>query len=242
MKINKDALWLAKFEIKKSRNAIIIQLVMLFGVTAFLLAALPAYFESGGIVGVDLYFLIAFGCTVCWLKPKEIQIQKLDDDTWASPFFVFLNQLPIKKEVLIQSRMIVFFTYAVPFYFFVLVLLYCFSSPLKDALPFHSYLVFSLIWTGYGISFGLAFPASEAGQKLSLFKQIVFTIALFTISTVILIIFTILYGKGLVYFTIQAAKNWPLISIILSIAAILLSVKYYRGYMHRKIAEVDYYK
>lgn len=235
----KEALWLAKFELKKSLKSFFMFIVALLFLSIFFTTTMPEYLEKG-LVGLDLFFLIAFGTVAGWVKQKEFQLQKMSGDLWASPFFITLNQLPITRDVLAKSRFIIYFIYSIPFNLLLLILLYVLSPELRMVMPIYSYIAFSFIWMSYGIYFGLAFPAADAGDQMGLIKQIIYTILFFFGIIAVLVIFQLLYGDGLVSWTMMVARKWPISSMIVSIVATIIGIRYWKSYIFKKMREVDY--
>lgn len=237
----KQAVWIAKFELKKSLKGNIVLLSMLFCYLIFFVPILPSYLEKG-FVGFDLFFLMAFGIAPFLGRSKEFQLQKVGGDIWASPFFITLNGLPIMKDVLIKSRIVVNISYSIPFYVMMLGLLYALSPDLRMSLPFHSYLVFSIIWICIGINLGTSFPAADVGDKVTMLKTVLVFVLVFIGLFIVLTVFTLLYEDGLVGWTMMVAEDWPILSIIVSFILTVLGFRYMKSYMLKKMQQIDYLK
>ncbi len=237
----KQASSLAWFELRKSKMSLLYFAIMLLASTILFVSMLSSYLQKS-FVGMDVFFLIAFGFSPVWMKPKEFQYQKIDERTWGSPLFITLSQLPIKKEVLAGSRFIVYFTYAIPFQILLLISLYVFSSDIRVTMSPAAYFIFSVIWMAYGICVGGAFPAVDAGDHITLQKSIVQAILLFFALMIMLVIFHIAFGFGLVAWTIILAKEWPLVSTVVSIITAIIGYRYYVNYAYKKMAKIDYLK
>lgn len=237
----KQAFTLAWFELRKSKIGLWYLIVVLVASSILFEDMLPSYLENN-FVGMDVFFLIAMGVPPVWMKRKEFQYQKIDENTWGSPLFITLSQLPIKKEVLVGSRFIIYFTFAIPFQIFLLTSLYIFSSEIRASMPLGAYLVFSIIWLAYGVCLGGAFPAVDAGDKITLVKSTIQGIAFLVVLFIALTLFNLIYGDGLVTWTIMLANEWPILSILVSILVGVLATSYYVNYAYNKMKTIDYLK
>src|SRR5690625_5117723 len=105
----KQAIWLAKFELKASIKNFL-SLILIFIVSYVLIrSAIPGYLEEPSM-GIDFFFTFAFSGFLSQLaRPKDYQLQKLRSTPYASPFLTALNKLAIKKEVIIKYRFLTYF-------------------------------------------------------------------------------------------------------------------------------------
>lgn len=237
----KQAFWLASFELRKSKISILSFLIFLTVGTFFFVELMHEYLENSFVM-VDVFFLIVFGMGPFWLRAKEFQFQKIDETTWASPQFIMLSQLPIKKEALVGSRFITYFTYGFPLFILLLASLYFFSADLREVMSPTAYIVFSLIWLSYAVGFGGAFPASDVGDRVTILKSTISAIILIIALIVGLMLFDFFYEDGLVSWTIMLANEWPLLSSIVSIAVAILSIRSYINYAYKQMKKIDYLK
>src|SRR5690625_134521 len=113
MKIWKQALWLANFELKAS----IVNILLCWFVLSFLglifLTSFNGYVENN-YVGFDIFFLLIFSYAPYWLRSRHFQYQKISDRLYASPTWIMQRQLPIPKEILIKSRFLIYLAYLLP--------------------------------------------------------------------------------------------------------------------------------
>lgn len=235
----KEAFWLAKFELKKLKLGFVLLALMAIMFSMFFATVIPKNMERSTVM-LDIFFFIVFGFGTAWIKPKEFNHQKIGGDFWASPFFITLRQLPIQKDVLIKSRFIIFFAFAVPYYLGISILTYAFSPDLRAALDLKEYFAFIMIWIGIGIHLGASFPASDVGYRLSTVNFVLYIFALFFGFMFIFTIFNVLYGNGFVPLTMLMAEKWPLVSIIASVLFAAIGVLYSQKYMSKKIEKMDY--
>ncbi|MDE5413411.1 hypothetical protein [Alkalihalobacterium chitinilyticum] len=237
----KEALWLAKFELKASIQGFLSLLLFLALLLFIIVTASPFIFVEGN-VGLDLLFILVFGAFAVYCKPKEFQYQKVEDGLWASPYFMNLLQLPIPKKVLIQSRFIVNFVYTIPFHSFLLLFIYILSPEARQEAPVGTYFVFSLIWICFGIFAAGLFSASDPGDKITIVGMIIWGIVLFVVFIGGLTLFHLFTGMSFVHATLVLASKWPLLTVVISLLLAITSVFYWKSYMSRKIEKMDYFK
>ncbi|MDQ0273221.1 hypothetical protein [Cytobacillus purgationiresistens] len=237
----KEAWRLATFEIKASLKWTILQFLfaLLFG--WFFSMTLP---DGKDHLMFDLFLVLMFWAGSSWLRPKVFQLQKLDEGVHASTYFLMLNQLPVKRNTLINSRLLVHYTFSIPFNLLMLISLFILSTEVPTIMPDSSFLVFSVIWLSFGIVAGSMFPTADIGEKLKGGKvAIVLSVILFYgAAGAVLVLVNLFTSRSIAGWSIYAAVNWPIASIIISIAAVILSIWYTKRYMSRKIPTIDYLK
>lgn len=237
----KQAISLAKFELRYSKRALIILGFMLIAYTFFIINSAPIYVETGFVL-FDLFFLMIIGIGAMWAKPKKFQMNKMGNDSWRKSYFVMLHQLPIRKEILIKNLFVIYYAYAVPFHTLFLVSIYAFSQTMQTVLTFPEYAAFSIIWISFGIYWGVMYPLADLGEvnHSSNFK-VTLDIILFLVTVGGGVILLQLYtGYGVVYWSMMVAKEWPLLSSILSIIAAYLGTMLALRQANKKIMKIDY--
>lgn len=237
----KEAIWLAVFELKSSIKGLLTLLIFLFVILLFFITAFPNYLEAN-FVGFDIFFLLTFSTAAIWAKPKEFQYQKIAEDIWANPFFVMLNQLPVKKSILMKSRFIIHFVYSIPFHIVLLVSLYFLTPIIKYEIGLNQYFVFSIIWICFGIAAGTIYPASDAGDKITNFGMVIYSFFLFIAFIIFFTLFQLFVGDGIVSWTLMVADKWPLLSIFISVIMAIASLYCWNNYLSKKIKKMDYLK
>ncbi|WP_404406948.1 hypothetical protein [Jeotgalibacillus malaysiensis] len=101
----RQALRLTRIELSVSKKHSLTLLFMAGVYTFFFYLSMPPYLEEHFFI-LDVLLMI-YLCTISFaIKPKNFQYQKIDDNLFGSPYFSMLNQLPIKRSVLITSRFI----------------------------------------------------------------------------------------------------------------------------------------
>lgn len=213
---------------------------MLILFTYFFSITFPNYTESNAIM-FDVFFILMFGFFVAWMKPKEFQYQKVGGDVWASPYVLLLNKLPISKDVIVKSRFVIYFIYAIPFQLLLLVFLYMAPS-FREAMSISTYISFSIIWLSFSIYFGCSIAVSDAGDSLPLTKHIAYIVLFFIVFGLILSLFYKVLGFGIVYWTIHIAENWHITSALVSLLLAGIGFQYWQKYMLKSIGKRDYFK
>mgnify|MGYP001770233515 CR=1 FL=1 len=241
MTIWKEALWLAKFELKKIKLGFAITALLAVFFSMFFCTVIPEnLIRNRSTVMLDMIFLIVFGIGTTWLKPKDFNHQKVNRDFWVPPFIITLRQLPIKLEAFIKSRFIIFFTFAIPYYILISILTYCLSPELRETLDVGTYAAFMIIWISIGIHIGASFPASDVGVRMSTTAMVIYLFVLLFGLIAILTLFNLFYGNGFVSWTMSMAKKQPILSSIAAILFAYVGLFYSQKYMSRRIKKTDY--
>ncbi len=240
----KQALWLVKFELKAYRKGMLFAMLPYLIFFFAILYTLENNILSDGSHSVldDILFATIFWFAIIWTKPKEFQYQKLAGEFWASPYFVLLKQLPIPKDILIKSRFLQYYLTSIPAHLLVLIMIFISSPTIRDLLSPGEYIAFSLIWLSSGMVIGGVFPASESGEYNSKLKLVIYTfisVVVFLGAFIALYIFT---GEGLVYWSIEVANKWPILSAFFSICIAAAFMIYWPHYMRKNIERIDYFK
>src|SRR5690625_4670586 len=156
----KRAFRLATFELTASPlhllTLYILSPILLLFIGLFMVSPiLDAYFEKN-YVGIDFLFILLFTLVPAWSRPNKFQLQQIDSDhdLWASPTLVMQLQLPIPKETLIKSRLVIYFFYSFPFQCLFLFLTYVLTPAINMTMSPGSYLAFSVIWLSFGVYVG----------------------------------------------------------------------------------------
>ena len=237
----KQAITLAKFELRHSKKALITLGLMLIFYSFFIINSISTYLEKGFIL-FELFFLITFGVAAMWAKPKEFQPDKVENNSFRKSYFVMLYQLPIRKEILIKNLFVIYYAYTIPFHALFLTAVYAFSETMQSFLTFPEYIAFSIIWVSFGIYWGVMYPLSDLGEvtKSSTLKMWVYIVLVVALAVGLFILLQEFTGQGVVYWSMIIAKKWPLLSSILSIIAAYLGTTLALRQANKKIKEIDY--
>lgn len=238
----KHAFALAKFEMNESKQ-VFIYLFLYYCLFVGLFVSISYLVGDFYFGGLDIFYLLLFTFVPFWIRPKEFQYQKTHGGMWASPAIITLTQLPIKKDIIIKSRFILYFIYSFPFQLFLLVSLYTLTPNLQTTMSLGSYIAFSIIWLSFGIYTGLSIVTTDAGdgykrEKHKLYMTLSFVILLAVI--LLILCFGLIFKHGIVHWTIIIAQKWPLISAAISILLVFLGFKHAQQHMKKTIEKVDY--
>lgn len=237
----KQAFTIAKPELKASGLSLLFALAYILFFTFVLARSLESYMDNG-FAGFDLFFILIFTFAPVWTKPKDFQLQKIYGDMVASPVLVMQNQLPITNEVLVKSRFIIHFFYSFPFQLMAIIGLYT-LSPLPEILSIGGMIAFAVMWVAFGVYAGYAIPYSDAGEKAPVSGNVLTIVLILVFFIALLFLFSfahLLFGNGIIYWSIVLAQKWPLLTSIFSIALAIAGYQHWRFYMKKRLRNIDY--
>jgi hypothetical protein len=237
----KQAFTIAKLELKASVLSFLFAFAFVLLLTIGLAIPMDSYMNNG-YAGFDLLFILIFTLAPVWTKQKDFQLQKIYGDLLASPVLVMQNQLPITIEVLVKSRFIVYFFYSFPFQLLAIIGFYI-LSPLPEILSAGSFIAFAVMWIAFGVYVGYMIPYGDAGEKTPVKGEILTVVFSFVILIALLFLFTfahLLFGNGIVYWSIVLAQKWPLLTSIISIVLAIAGYQHWKFYMKKRMNKIDY--
>lgn len=237
MQKRKQVWELAILELKTLSMKTVLYVIL---VTIFSSWILVTFSRVESNIAIDVTFIILFLFFPSWMKPKEIQMQKISGDLWASPTFIMLNQLPISKDILVKSRVLAYSLYALPFFILQLLSLYIFGGGFIETMTTTEYIAFSIIWISFIAYAALTGPVSDIGERIKNSILPVYVVLLFGGALAFFGLFYHITNHGLVLLTVQLAQNWPLLSSVISLLLAFLGLRYWIGYMKRKMEKLDY--
>lgn len=235
----KKAYQLAKFEWRASFANIFICWFVLTVFGLLFSTSFSGYLETN-YAGFDIAFLLGFSFAPYLLRSNHFQYKKVSDHLYASPTLIMQTQLPIPKDIVAKSRLIIYLPYLLPFALTIFPILYIANSSVRDAMDAPAYIVFALIWVFYGLYMGIMLPASDAGDYVTPKIVVYYSLAAAAIFMGIITLFYLLFGHGIVAWTIILARDWPVPAIIISIILIFISWKYWPVHMKKTMKELDY--
>lgn len=235
----KQAFWLAKFELKQSKINFIYLFAILTLSIIITVNALPSYFEDATIF-IDFAFIYICGVLSQVARPKVFQTKEMSKDLSVSHFLMMLNQQPIRKQVMVKYRFLIYFFTSVPFNVLFLIALYLFSPALRGETQLSTYLIFSVIWLCFSVYIGCFQPTTETGYntKLQIILWSTFLGPLLFILTVIL--FYKVYFYGLVNWTLYISESYPFLSLIISLFLAIIGLVFWMKRMRAKMNRYDY--
>lgn len=235
-----EAFKLALFEWKIMWiKRIFIQLLTLLVLILFISSLIGSQIEDGGI-GIDIFLITFLAFGYAWSIPKDFQYQKISEQTYASPVFFMLHQLPIKNEVLIRSRFAIFYINLIPMSVIIFTLLY-FIPDFNGIFTFESYIAFALFWSSIGFSCSAIYPASDVGDRNVSTVRLIW-ITIFFIGALLLITIPtyIFYDNGLINLSVEIANLHPLALSIFSLILIPVSNWIWIKYAENKLLKEDF--
>ncbi|MCC2249886.1 hypothetical protein JUJ52_07885 [Virgibacillus sp. AGTR] len=241
MKEWKQAYQVAKLELTHSIKGFFFYFIFLMFILSFLATSLESYIDND-FMGYDFFFIFLFFMGGFWAKPKVFQSQKQALDVLVSPTLIMQLQLPIKQDVLIKSRFIIYFCYSLPWQVIFLILFY-YVSPINEMLSISAYIAFSVIWLSTAVYVGTLFPMSDAGERGFAATTIGTIIIAIMVLFLMFIAFLGIYfftDHGFVYWSIVIAKKWPFLASILSIGLAGAALQAHQIYMKKIMNKLDY--
>lgn len=235
----KQAIFLAKFELKTSLVNILLSWFVITFFSLIFLSGFSSYMEKN-YYGFDIYFLIVFSLAPFLFRPKHYQYQKYSDGLYASPSFIMMTQLPIPKKVLAKSRLLITFVYIVPLVITIFPLMYLFIPGVKDVMDLPTFISFSVIWFFIIFTLGMMLPASDPGDKVTAKKAALYFVGAWLLLNVFIGLFHHFIGYGIVAWTIYVAKHWALLAIAIFIIIAMISWKFWERYMIKKSKKLNY--
>lgn len=236
----KQALWLAKFELRKSAVNIFSCWIVLSIFAFIYLTSFKNYLESN-YVGFDIFFLFIFIFAPFWLRPKHFQYKKISGHVYASSTLVMQTQLPIPKIALAKSRLLIYIAYFLPYTLTAFTFYYLLDSSFRAQIDPQTYIIFVLIWICYGLYFGISLPASDAGDYMNTKTVFYYFLLTFAIIMALFLLFYLVFEYGIVAWTLMLAREWPIPTIFISVLLTTTSWKYWISHMEKSIKKLDYY-
>lgn len=233
----KRALALSRLELSAGAPYFLLQFFIAIFLAFFLGIAFNEDLSNKSVV-FDILFLTLFSVFPSWLKSKDSQYQKVNGELWASPVFIMHKQLPINEDVVVKSRFIIHFAYSLP----MLILIFCLTYPMiYHAIAPLEYIAFAIIWLSFSIYVGLIMGASDAGDYVNVktMSQSILIVVLFF--ALLIGLFHYILNIGIIYGTVIMAKQFPLISVIISIFLSFIGIHYWKYFMKRTIRKMDYF-
>lgn len=239
MKEWKQAAALAKLELKYSKKAVLSLSAILIVYGFLLIYASPQLVET---VAYDVLFLIFLGFAAGWGRTKEFNVSKMRDGSYGSPYFLFLHQLPIRNDILIKNRFMIYYIFSIPVHVLFFISLYLFSGEIRSILTFPEYVAFAVIWLAIGICNGTSFPIVDIGEvkKMSVVKRSLYGIIMIGVVGVGLVLLQKYTGYGIVYGSMIIAGKWPLIAGTLSVVTAIICINLALRHANKNIMKIDY--
>lgn len=234
----KKAFDLALFELKESKKGFVLSFVFSLFIVLYMITSFPSYLDNS-YLGVDSLFFLAFTVAPLWAKPKYFQVQKVQSGHVA-PIIIILRSLPIPRDIIVKSRLIIHYAYTLPVQIVLLTSIYLFSEPIQNMMALENYFVFVIIWLSFGIYVGSLFSTVELGDDTPPIKMMIEIVVTVFVGFFIFITIIFLSEHGIVHWTLIFAQKWPFVSAILSILLAIVGGQYWYRYMKKRMDTFDY--
>jgi len=233
----KEAFWLAKIELKKSIANLLLALFT-FSLAIFIVLMLYNNFNSPDPYH-DVIFFILLSSGPFWLRNKAFKYQKMTDKLWFSPTIPMQLQLPISKDILVKSRLIIYIAYLAPFLIVLFPMFYLLDSELSR-MNLLSYIAFCSIWIAFSFSLGMITLAGDVGNYVTAIRRIIHSLFVLLVAVIPFYYFYLVLGGGIVLRTAMLAAKWPLLTILISIIFIIIGWKFWPYFMKKTMKKLDY--
>lgn len=232
----KDAFWLTKNEVKRSY----ISYLIIFGIlilSIFFTSYLIDDYFAAPTIGLDIVFLLVF-TTVLYALQIHLTANKIAFNRYVSPYIMRLNHLPIKKEVIVKHRFLMFIFLSVPFQVLFLLGVYLSSVTVQDKMSLNTFIVFAFIWLCFSIYIGAGPITYSVGTRI--INWMLFGLVLYIGFIAYIILFFKVYTFGLINWTIGVATNYPILSIVISGGLAIIGWYFWQWVMLKKMKRFDY--
>ena len=213
-------------------------LLLFYGAMLFIIFVSDTLFIESILFDVVFLALFSGGFTF-FAKIDSFKPQLIGNRYFASHQVIFLQQFPVKKEAVFNSRVVVhnFYNFIIQLSF--VILLYIFSPTLHTSMNISAFIVFVFMWMSVGVWASGFTAADEAGKgvnnrslAISVMPIIVFAGLLFSLYT--WTPYTLIKGS------ITIANEWPFAGIIGAIILASAGLYYGRRKMYRLLQTTDY--
>lgn len=226
---------LVKFELaspslKHFLNQLLVLVVTAFIFEAFIYLIHQNSNEHFSDIVFDVFLLLVVLFYPQVLRQPAFRITDLKGGLYATPFYVYATQLPIKQHVLMRSRFILSFVYCVSVTVMAIAFAYVFPKIINalfavEALGFFlgtlhdlftpaEFGAFITIWGLFAAAFSGLFAAADVGGTYTKKALFGYNILYLLVLLVVLAGLNFLTGRGLVDWTIVLATNAPFSGIV----------------------------
>ncbi len=240
MKIWKQAFSLAILEWKQSILTYVL-LLMMVGFFTFVFLTAPDInpLNNRYAYGYDFYFLIlAILPPMFILKP--LKVRPIKDDLWAAPSVYALLSLPITKDVIGKSRILIHYGYGLFFQILILIMLYITSRKIQHDLPGLEFVAFSLMILAFGLIVISIFATADIGDRTTPKRILIWSLVVYGIVIIGYILFVLLSDYALFHWFMKLSILAPIWTSIGSLFIIFATPHYAHKYILKKLKRIDY--
>lgn len=237
---------LVKFELSGLSWKYFLILLLVFGVTAFMFEVFISLIYQDGredfsdiVFDCLLLFVVFFYPQV--LRQPSFRMASLKGGLYATPFYVYATQLPIKQHVLMSSRFVLSLLHHVGVVVIAIILAYVYPGSIRALFSLWEFIAFLVIWGLLAAAFAGTFAAADVGATYTKKALFGYNILYLLVLISVLAGLNLLTGHGLVGWTIELGRNAP----FLGIAGFTLFTLLCNGIWHlearRYARKVDYH-
>lgn len=240
MKNWKQAFNLAVFEVKRSSLTYIL-LLMMVGFFAFVFLAAPDInpFNNRYAYGYDFYLLVLSIVPPMFVS-KHLKVQPIKDDLWASPSVYALLSLPIDKDVIGKSRLLIHYGYALFFQILILITLYITSSKMRFDLSTFEFIAFSLMLMAISLIVISIFAAADVGDRTSAKRILIVSLSIYGSVIIGYLVFVLLSDYAILHWLIKLCKLAPVWSSLGALIVLIATPHYAHIHILKKLKRIDY--
>lgn len=234
----KKAYQLTLFELKHSKIYFLYLLLILVFLQIVVVPMIPEYFENS-FFGLDFFFLMAFIFIHQMPRQGIFKSKKVSGFHYGSHHLIHLQQLPIKKEVIVRYQFLTYTMTSIIFSLVFIIVAYLLSPPLQDLLNINQFIAFTILWLSMTLYVGASHIVSDLGSNIvaSMLIGFVLGIAIFFI---ILLLFYKIYPYGFVHWTIYISSQYPIFTTIISLLLAVIGSIFWMKQMKRKMDTYDF--
>lgn len=240
MKSWKQAYTLAAFEWKRSALTYVL-LLMMVGFFAFVFLTAPDInpFNNRYAYGYDFYLLVLSILPPMFIS-KHLKVQPIKDDLWASPSVYALLSLPVTKDIIGKSRILIHYGYGLFFQILILITLYLTSAKIRIDLTNLEFIAFSLMLIAVSLIVISIFATADIGDRTT--PKRILTWSLIVYGSVIIgyMIFVLFSDYALLHWFIKLSRLAPIWSSLGALFVIFATPHYAHKFIMKKLKRIDY--
>lgn len=231
---------LVVFELKHS----IWHLLLLFGLSISLLLlniiGLDAVTIDHLVEGFPSFStILLYIVLIIIVRPTMFRTQNLAYNFRVCEHLVHLQQLPLKKSIIVTYRLVINYIILIPLLTIYLATMYIIISPLRELLSFNNFVVFALIWLMIGVIILNIQVITDFGTNILFSYIYLFTIFLPIIIAAIAI-FNIVIKKNLFELMVYLSTYFPMQSLVVCVVLIILSTSISYQWSLKRMKKIDY--
>lgn len=176
-----------------------------------------------------------------FMRGSFFRSANIKGDLYATPFYVYASQLPIKQRVLMRSRFVLSLLYTCGATVIAIVLAYVYPGTTHTLLTLGEFIVFLTIWGLLAAAGSGLFAAADVGGTYS--KRVLWGYNILSLLVLVMVLagLNVLTGHGFIGWTIELAKNAPLQGIAGTIVFALFCNWIWHLEARRYARKVDYH-